>query len=270
MLDRLREAGFDLDVRETAGDGDGPSAGDLATQGVAERFEAILVAGGDGTVQKVAKKLIDTKIILGILPFGSYMNIANGLGISLDPLEAVETICQRQVVDCDVGEVAGEVFFETAGVGIDADVFGAARLAEKKKFGKALRRLARGARQGSHRISITVDGREYTHRVVQLLVANSPYYLWSFAIAPDARMDDGLLEVAVYARMGRLKLLRALFGLWRNGESPYRPITYRGKKIELKSREKLPVHADGDLVGKLPLMITCKSGAVKVFAPKTP
>jgi hypothetical protein len=59
------------------------------------------------------------------------MNIANGLGIPLTPIDAARDIAERKVKRSDVGEVAGKVFFETCGIGIDADMFGAARLAER-------------------------------------------------------------------------------------------------------------------------------------------
>lgn len=268
ILDRLREAGFDLDVRETGAEG--PTSADLAEEAVKGRYDACLVAGGDGTVQPAATRLLGTGVILGILPYGSFMNIANGLGISLKAEEAVETIVDRHVVQADVGEAGTHerVFFETAGIGLDAHVFGAARLAGRGKRAHALRRLWRAATQGTHRVSVVVDGAEHAHRVFQILIANSPYYLWSFPIAPDARMDDGRLEVAVYARMGRLALVRSLFGLWRNGEYPSAPITYSGSAIELRCAEPLPVHADGKVAGALPMIFTCRPGALAVYAPK--
>lgn len=267
ILDRLRESGFELSVRETAQDS--PSAADLAQQAVDEGFDACLVAGGDGTVQPAALQLLGTGVILGILPFGSFMNIANGLGIPLEAKSAVDVLIARNVVRCDVGQVGeGEkVFFETAGVGVDAHVFGAARLAERGKRKHALRRLWRAATMGTHRVTIRVDGTEHAHRVFQILVANSPFYLWSMPIAPDAAMDDGKLEVAVYARMGRLQLLTTLIALWREGHYPTPPITYRGSRVELSSRAALPVHADGKVVGMLPLTISCRPGALAVYAP---
>lgn len=264
-LERLRGAGFDVEVRETAPES--PSAADLAQLAVEGGYEACLVAGGDGTVQPVATKLLGTGVNLGILPFGSFMNIANGLGISLRAAEAVDVIVSRNVVKCDVGEVNGRVFYETAGIGVDAEMFGAARLAEKGRFRHAAQRLWRAATQGSHRVSVVVDGREHQHRAVQILVANSPYYLWSIPIVPGATMDDGRLEVAVYARMGRLQLLRTLIGLWREGRYPIRPLTYQGARIELRSAEPLTVHADGQVVGALPVAISCRPGALAVYAP---
>ncbi|SRR5712691_239402 len=128
----LVAAGFEIDRRETGLEG--PTSGDLAKTAVAEGFRVVLVAGGDGTVAPAAIALLDTGVTLGILPFGSYMNIAHGLGIPLEPIDAARVIAQRKVKRADVGEVAGKVFFENCGIGLDADAFGAARLAERGRW----------------------------------------------------------------------------------------------------------------------------------------
>jgi diacylglycerol kinase family enzyme len=139
----LTAAGFDIDLRETGADD--PTSADLAKIALAEGFPVVIVAGGDGTVAPAAAVLLETNVTLGILPFGSFMNIANGLGIPLDPVEAARVIVRRRVKRSDAGEVAGKVFFETCGVGLDADAFGAARLAERRRWGPAFRRIGRWA-----------------------------------------------------------------------------------------------------------------------------
>src|SRR2546423_3834775 len=170
----LIAAGFDIDLRETGTDG--PSSADLAKAGIAEGFKVVLVAGGDGTVAPAAIALLETDVTLGILPFGSYMNIANGLGIPLKPIDAARVIAERRVKRSDVGEVAGKVFFETCGIGIDADMFGAARLAERGRGGPAFRRIGRWATADSPRVDVTVDRKTESHSVLQILIVNSPYY----------------------------------------------------------------------------------------------
>src|SRR6202171_4994491 len=87
---------------------------DLARRAIAERYDACIVAGGDGTVAPAAAALIDTDVTLGILPFGSFMNIAHGLGIPLVPIDAAAVIARRTVHRADVGDVHGSLFWETA------------------------------------------------------------------------------------------------------------------------------------------------------------
>jgi diacylglycerol kinase (ATP) len=260
----LRDAGFDLDRFET-GDAS-PTSADLARHAVEHGYEACIVAGGDGTVARAAAVLLDTPVVLGILPFGSVMNIAHGLDLPLDPAKAADLIARRRVKRADAGEVRGKVFFETAGVGLDADVFGAARHAERGDWRRALRRATRLVMLRSHRVAINVDGQEDRQRAMQILVMNGPYYGFSLEVLPRVSMTDGLLDVALFPRMGRRTLLHSFFTVWRGGKLPVRPITYRGTRIKISSDEPLGVHADGALAGGLPAEFVCRKGALSVFA----
>jgi diacylglycerol kinase (ATP) len=260
----LRDAGFALDRVETASDG--PTAGDLAQRAIAEGYEACIAAGGDGTVQAVAGVLAGTNVVLGILPFGTYMNIAHGLGIPLQPLDAARLVAKKRVRSCDAGAVHGRIFFETAGVGLDAELAGAARHAEGGRWRAAFDRIARYATHGTHRVRITIGEKTHAYRVMQILILNSPYYGWGFPLMPDATMDDGMLDVAVFPRMGRLALIRGVIALARGEPLPQRPIRYRADRIEMSSGQPLTVHADGKVVGTLPALFECRPGFLKLFA----
>jgi diacylglycerol kinase (ATP) len=260
----LRDAGFVLDRVETASDQ--PTAGDLAQRALSEGYEACITAGGDGTVQPVAGALAGTDVVLGILPFGTYMNVAHGFGIPLKPLDAARVIARKRVRSCDAGEVHGRIFFETAGIGLDAELVGAARHAEGGRWRDALDRIGRYVTQGTHRVRITIGDKTHAHRVMQILVLNSPYYGWGFPLLPDATMDDGMLDVAVFPRMGRIALIRGAFALLRGESLPQRPIRYRADRIAMASGGPLAVHADGKVVGELPATFECRRGVLKLFA----
>jgi len=166
----------------------------------------------------------------------------------------------------DVGEVSGKIFFETCGIGMDADMFGAARLAERGRWGPALRRIVRWATANTHRVEVTVDGKTERHGVLQILIVNSPYYGWALPIVPNADMTDGLLDVAIFPRKGRLELIRWMATIWHTGRPGRPPRLVRGKVIELASSEAVPVHADGQIAGRLPVTVRCCEGALRVFA----
>ena len=259
----IRDAGFVVECVETAPEH--PNSADLARRAIAERYDACIVAGGDGTVQPTAAALLDSEVVLGILPFGSFMNIAHGLGIPLTPLDAAAVIAKQKVHRADVGEVHGALFFETAGVGLDAELFGAARNAEKGSWLRALRRVWRWMTHDTHRVKITIDGQTHAHRVMQVLVLNSPYYGWALPLLPDASMEDGKLDVAVFPRMGRIALLRSLVSLLRTRALPQKPVRYAGARITMTCDEPISVHADGKVAGTLPAEFTCRAGALKVF-----
>ncbi len=260
----LRVAGFALERAETAPEG--PNSADLARRCVEMRYEACIVAGGDGTVAPAAVELLGTQVRLGILPFGSFMNVARGIGLPLKPLEAAAVIARRHVLRVDAGEVNGKVFFETAGVGLDAELFGAARHAERGDWRRAFRRVARWATHPAHRVRVEIDGDEHAHRAMQVLVLNSPYYAWAIELLPRASMTDGLLDVAVFPRMGRRALIASLFAAWRGGRPPGRPVLYRGARITVSSDAAIAIHADGALAGALPAEFVCRKGALPVYA----
>lgn len=259
----LRDAGFVLDRVDTGPES--PTSADLARRAVEQGYEACIVAGGDGTVAPAAAALLDTGVVLGILPFGSVMNIAHGLGLPLEPVKAAEVIARRRVQHADAGEVRERIFFETAGVGLDAEIFGTARHAERGNWRRALRRAFRLVTLRSFRLSINVDGREDRQRALQVLVLNSPYYGFALEILPRVSMTDGLLDVAVFPRVGRVALVRSFITLWRGGRLPSRPVAYRGARIELSSDGPVAMHADGVLAGGLPAKLVCRKGALSVF-----
>lgn len=260
----LRQAGFSLDIVATGAAS--PTSADLAKRAIAERYDACIVAGGDGTVAPAAAVLLDTPVVLGILPFGTVMNIANGLGLPLEPVEAAAIIARRRVRHADAGEVNGKIFFETAGIGLDAEMFGAARHAERGNWRRALRRAFRWITHRSYRVAITVEGREDRQRALQVFVMNGPYYGWSLQLLPHVSMTDGLLDVAVFPRLGRWALMASLFAVWRGGRLPVRPVVHRGARIAITSDDPLAVHADGVLAGGLPAEFVCRAGALAVFA----
>jgi diacylglycerol kinase family enzyme len=260
----LESAGFVLDRVETGAES--PTSADLARRAIDQGYEVCIVAGGDGTVAPAAAALLDSPVVLGILPFGSVMNIAHGLGIPLEPVKAAEVIAQRRVVRADAGEVRDKIFFETAGIGLDAEMFGAARLAERGDWRRALRRVWRWLTHKSFRVAIDVDGREDRQRALQILVMNSPYYGWSLELLPRVSMTDGLLDVAIFPRIGRWALLASLIAVWRGGKLPVRPLAYRGARIAIASGDPVAVHADGVLAGGLPAEFVCRKGALSVFA----
>jgi diacylglycerol kinase (ATP) len=260
----LKSAGFVLDRVETGAES--PTAADLAGRAIEEGYQACIVAGGDGTVALAAARLLDSPVVLGILPFGSVMNIAHGLGLPLGPVEAAEVIARRHVAQADAAEVSGKVFFETAGIGLDAEMFGATRHAERGDWRRALRRAWRWVTHKSVQVAIDVGGREYRHRALQVLVMNSPYYGWSLLLLPQVTMSDGLLDVVIFPRMGRWTLMRSFITVWRGGTLPTRPVVYRGSRIRITSDEPVAVHADGAFAGGLPAEFVCRRGALAVFA----
>lgn len=266
LLGTLRERFGTIDIEETGAES--PTAEDLARRGVAERYDAVLVAGGDGTVGVAARALVSTDVTLGILPFGSFMNIARAVGIPReDRAAAARIIADGHVRQIDVGRVGGHLFFEAAGIGLDAHAFEAGHAFQRGERSSAVAAVAALIRRSGVRVRIEADGRVHSHRVLQAVVCNGPWYGWGFEVAPGARIDDGKLELVVFGG-GRLAVFRELIAAAIDRDRPARGRRYLGKHIVLSSRRPLEVHADGQLVGSLPQTFEALPQALRVYAPQ--
>src|SRR6185503_15956887 len=93
---------------------------------------------------------------------------------------------------------------------------------------------------------------------------NSPFYAWALPLLPDASMVDGILDVAVFPRMGRLALIGSLVSVMRMHRLPQRPVRYKGARIAIESAAPLAIHADGTLAGVLPSEFRCRAPRVRL------
>lgn len=264
VLAILRSAGFSLEVEEARlPDRDAES---LALAAIADGYEALIAAGGDGTVGAVARALVGTDRVLGILPTGTFMNIARSIGIPRDDLvSAARLIADRHVRRIDAGRAGGQAFFEAAGIGLDADAVTAGRAVQRGSRGIALAALGALLRRRSARVVIDVDGRQIRRRVLQAVVSNGPYYGWGFEVSSQARLDDGQLDLAIFGD-SRSAVLRELLTIAIRRDHVPRGRRYRGSRISMSAAEPLAVHADGVVVGDLPQTFECVPGALRVFA----
>ncbi len=259
----------------------------------ANGYDWIAVAGGDGTVESVAATLIGETLPLGIIPAGTFNNFARSLDLPLDPMQACEVIRAGNARPTDAGFANGRPFFECLGSGLDAALY---PLSEEIKSGRVhrltdfLRRayryqpqqfvlsldrpvsdaLARGSINESHRLARFL-GRNRKSSIalsaLMLIVSNGPYFGMNFAVAPDERMDDGLLTVSVFSRYSKLQLWWHFASL-AFGRREYCPrsIAFRVASLQVGGPRKLPVHLDGSPQQDLwPLTVECKKGALQVF-----
>jgi YegS/Rv2252/BmrU family lipid kinase len=265
MLESLRERFENIDLVETGLEH--PTATELGLRAVEEGYDSAIAAGGDGTVGGVARALVGTQVTLGILPFGTFMNIARALEIPRDdPHAAALIIARSKVRTIDVGEVAGRPFFEAAGIGLDADAFSAGRAIQRGKPSLALAALGAFLRRRSTRVKIEIEGRARWHYVLQAVVSNAPWYGWGFEVAPGARLDDGELDLVIFGD-SKWRVLRELIAAAVDRDRAARGRRYRGARITLSATRELAVHADGVVVGNLPQTFTVRPKALRVFAP---
>jgi diacylglycerol kinase (ATP) len=253
----------------------------------------VAAAGGDGTIEAIASVLIGTDLTLGVIASGTYNNFARSLHLPLDPLEACKVITEGQVLPIDVAFANGRPFFESLGSGLDAalypvsedikagrlsrlfDFFHRAYHFKPQPFTLTLDRpvheaLVHGHVNESHHLfrhMRSIKRNEVRMKALMLTVSNGPYFGMNFAIAPQERMDDGLLTVTVFSRYSKLQLWWHFVSI-AFGRRDYRPksIAFRVASLQVGGSQPLPVHLDGTPQDNLwPLQIECRKAALNVF-----
>jgi len=233
-------------------------ASELARAAVEAGARLVIAAGGDGTVREVACGLIGTDTRLGIFPLGSMMNIARSLNVPRDLDAAAEVIKEGRVVRMDVGRAstrtASAYFLEAAGVGLDAAMFTYGNQIDKGNWG-ALRPLWRYLLHFRPRSArLVVDRRRGRVRILMLTVAITPFTGAALAMAPQAKIDDGLFDVVLRSGTTWKSLVRhAIAMAWTREPHPPESITLRGRRVEVQpTRTRMMVHADGNNLGTTP------------------
>ncbi|HYO30746.1 MAG TPA: diacylglycerol kinase family protein, partial [Thermomicrobiales bacterium] len=241
-----------------------------ATRDAADRgYAVVAAAGGDGTVGAVACELLGRETALGVLPLGSVMNIARMLGIPRELDGAAAVIAGGNARTIDVGEAKGQLFFEGGSVGLNAAVFREAQRVDQGRYTALFAAVATLVRYRPPRMVIRLDDRVLTTRALAVAVANGPYTGLGFAVAPEARLDDGLFDVVVFSRFSRSELVRH-FGAIAFGRRRFSPksATYRSARVRVEGVHPLPCRADAHDLGTTPVEYVVRQAALRVVVPE--
>jgi diacylglycerol kinase (ATP) len=284
LLERLQSGGLDVQLHELVESDD---AGALARTAASEGRD-VVVAGGDGTVGPVAAALVDSNATLGVIPLGTFNNIARGAGVPIESDDAVEVVVRGRAAAIDAGSAwhlgSGETldasagtppkdaatFFEAAGIGLDAAGFGVAQVGDRLGWIAAARASWRAIRRRKTPLWLEVDGKRYRTASPSVTICNGPFHGFGFALVPDADPTDGLLDVVIFVRMGRFQVLRHFMRVAR-GRKVHEPRirTLRARQIVVGGvRHTLPAHADGRSIGVTPIAIVVRPGALRLFVPE--
>jgi diacylglycerol kinase (ATP) len=262
--------GLGDDIMEPA-DEDAARAAVMAS--VAAGVDVVVAAGGDGTVHLVAEALLGTKTALAILPLGSVMNIARGLGIPRDLEAAAAIIADGAITSVDVGRAtAGDGrpvhFLEAGSVGMNAAMFREAARFDEGDWASVVRTIWVALRYRPARMRVELDDRSVRTRALMVTVSNGPYTGVGMTVAPGARLDDGRFDVRIFRGFSKWELLRHLASI-AFGRRRYAPrvSTYRSASARISSARPLPARADGIDLADTPVTFTTLPGALRVVVP---
>lgn len=237
---------FDVEVVITKYKGE---ATEIVAQKLTENYRYFVAVGGDGTVNEIAKALINTSAVLGIIPVGSGNGLARHLQIPLQPAKAIQLINKRKVQSIDFGLINNTPFFCTCGVGFDALI--GEKFAQCK--GRGLSNYVKTTiseyfNYKPETYHITIDNGQITaHKAFLITFANASQYGNNAYIAPRADISDGKLDICILSPFRLYKApgigVRLFSG---NIDKSSLMYTNRGSKILLERATDGVIHFDGE------------------------
>lgn len=223
-------------------------ASELAKQAKRDQIDLIVAVGGDGTINEIARELLNTDVPLAIVPEGSGNGLARYLQISSDISQAIDKINNFKISTIDSGLINGKAFFNVAGMGFDALISN--RFAEnltRGPIGYMKIILKEISRYKPQQYIINIDGQVLHREAFMISIANSPQYGNNAYIAPGASADDGLLDVCIIKQFPLIQFPVMIYHLFSRTahQSDYVEII-KGRHIVIDRSTEGPVHLDGE------------------------
>ena len=250
-------------------------APEYARRAAARGVDVLFVWGGDGTVQRCIDAVAGTDTAVAILPAGTANLLATNLQIPDDLTGAVRIGLHGDRRRLDTGSVNGEHFTVMAGAGFDARMISEADRGLKDHLGRAayLYTGMKNLRAPRMKATVEVDGeRFFKGRVSCVLAGNVGTILGGIKAFPEARPDDGLLELGVVTAKNPVEWARTFgkLALGRAKESPFAEVTH-GTKFRIRFDQKVPYELDGGArPARKDMRIKARPGSITICVPVKP
>ncbi len=255
VLTELEALGAHLTLKETTQRGDAEL---FAREAADASFDAVVAAGGDGTINEVVNGLAGKSMPFGIIPLGTANVLCHEVGLSQSPKDVARALAFGAIKPINVGVMNGRCFVMMAGIGFDAHVVSEVQPFMKRAVGKLayVWETLRGFfayRFGT--FNVLIDG--VRHQAASVVIANGHYYGGTFVCAKDASLERNSLHVCLFKTAGPFSAAR--YALWmalgRLDKLPDYEVI-EAQTVEVDGRDGQPIQSDGDIVGTLPLSAT--------------
>ena len=262
----LESSGFKIEVIQTPAPGE---AARIAREASADGCRTVIAVGGDGTANEIANGLVGTSTALALYPIGSGNDFARSLGYPRKRRDIGRFLADARRRVIDVGDVNGRIFVNAAGVGIDGHV--AERVeASSRVVGPALGyfvgALVSIVSYRPQQMRLRIDEQTIEGKHLLVVAANGTHFGSGMHIAPQAQVDDGLLDIVVAGDLGRWSSLVALAKLYRGTHVNGRDVlAFRARSLEVELQRELPTQADGEPVRARSLTVRVLPRALTVL-----
>lgn len=207
-----------------------------------------VAVGGDGTVNQVAKTIVNTEIALGIVPIGSGNGLARTLGLSMNIDEVIKQIVDGKYSTIDSGTVNGRAFFCTSGIGFDAHIGNLFATSVKRGLQAYVKITLRELfLYRAKTYVLKFNHQEIKRKAFLITVANAGQYGNDFYIAPEAKLNDGQFHVVILKPFNFFKVFEIFTKILRHKAQKSRSIeTYVTNELTVIRDRKGTIHFDGE------------------------
>ena len=253
----------------------------LAAVAVRDGFDAIVAAGGDGTVNEVLNGIGDApdgfaRVWLGVLPLGTVNVFAKELGLPLHLGKAWDAIQNGQARAIDLARAEftsgdkprSRFFVQMAGAGLDARAIELVDWKLKQKIGQFAYLVAGLKAMKEPRSMIEVTSDAGTARGELVLIGNGRFYGGKLPVFASASLTDGLLDACVFPRVNWLTILRYGLGLLAHRAPTPRDVQYlQAASFKLAAASPTPFEVEGETIGQVPATVSVRAKVLRVIVP---
>ena len=216
-------------------------------------YEVCVAVGGDGTVNEVAKGILQRKSgILGIIPSGTGNDLAKVLGIEENIEKSIINIFENESKNIDIGLAKDKYFFNIASLGFDAQVVRSTDLIRKFIKGKIAYVLGVVTSLIGYRkrmIKVIIDGVEIERNAMLVAVGNGQYYGGGMQILPMSIVDDGEFDICIVKDISNIRILFLFPSIFKGEHVKYKEYVefYKGKEVLVNIGGKYYLNVDGEI-----------------------
>ena len=262
----LEAAGCLCAVAETTARGD---ATRIAREADAEKFDAVVAAGGDGTINEVVNGLVGRDLPLAVIPLGTSNVLAHEIGIGDSMERAAQAAIRGRRQAIALANADGQYCCLMVSTGFDSRAMTRVRPGLKKLLGEWSYHIA-GIEEilgpAGALFTVEVDGEPY--QAASVIVANGRLYGGKYLCAPDADLTKPVLRTMLLQRGGRWNMIRYGLALMRNRLHRLPDVkTIESRVVRIPAPAGIPWQSDGDLMGETPVTVTVEENAIEILIP---
>ncbi|MDQ0176050.1 diacylglycerol kinase [Bacillus chungangensis] len=270
VLQKLEKAGYEASCHATTKEGDAIQAAKVAVE---RKYDVVIAAGGDGTINEVVNGLAEQpyRPKLGIIPTGTTNDFARALHIPRDVEKATDIIIKNDLIPIDIGRMNEHYFINIAGGGRLTELTYEVPSKLKTMLGQLayyLKGIEMLPSIKPSEVTIEYDGKLYEGEIMMFLVGLTNSIGGFEKIAPDACLNDGLFSLIILKKTNLAEFIR-LATLALRGEHIHNPniIYVKANRVKVHSREKMQLNIDGEFGGLLPAEFENLYRHLEVFVP---